>query len=157
MQALSPKAEAEIRQGRYLVQLLGCGTCHTDGALTGQPRSDRLLAGSSVGIAYSNPLLEENPGVVFPPNLTPDQDTGIGRWSEEDIVRFLRSGMDPVARRHLPVMPWPAYASLSDEDASAIASYLKNLAPVRHRVPANVGPGWATSAEFVYFGVYRSQ
>jgi mono/diheme cytochrome c family protein len=154
---LSSEAGASVRRGQYLVELLGCGTCHTDGALVGRPRDDRSLAGSSIGIAYTNPLVEPLPGVVFPPNLTPDLDTGIGRWSAEDIAHFLRSGFDPDARRHLPVMPWPAYASLSDPDAKAIAYYLRSLAPVSHKVPANVAPGESTSADYVHFGIYQSE
>lgn len=55
------------QRGQYLVTLLGCGSCHTDGALTGQANSKLLLAGSRTGIAISNPLKVEHPGMVFPP------------------------------------------------------------------------------------------
>ena len=70
-------SEEQVDKGKYLVELLGCGSCHTDKALIGEPQSERLLAGSSVGIAYSNPLTEKNPGVLYPANLTPDYKTGI--------------------------------------------------------------------------------
>ncbi|MBN7798847.1 c-type cytochrome [Parahaliea mediterranea] len=154
---LAPDRAAAAARGQYLVELLGCGTCHTDGALVGQPNAGRRLAGSSVGIAWSNPLQEDYPGVVFPANLTPDTETGIGGWREDDIVTFLRSGIDRAGRGHLPVMPWPAYARLSDDDASAVATYLLSLPPVRHRVPANVDPGQRTSAGYVHFGIYRKR
>jgi len=144
----------EVRTGRYLVGLLGCGSCHTHGALTGTPDPALRLAGSRIGIAYSNPMEASLPGIVFPSNLTPHETTGIGRWSEDEIVRVLREGIDRDGRRHLPVMPWPAYARLSDADARAIAAYLRSLPPVRHRVPHNVAPGEATDERYVHFGVY---
>ncbi len=81
-------------RGEYLVQLLGCSTCHTDGALIGEPNRARWLAGSGVGIAYSNPLRQPRPGIVYPPNLTPDDDTGLGQWSDEAIAEAIRSGDD---------------------------------------------------------------
>ena len=68
-----------VEKGQYLVELLGCGTCHTDGALIGEPNANRGLAGSSTGIAYSNPLVQALPGVVYPANLTPDPETGKAR------------------------------------------------------------------------------
>lgn len=147
---------SEAAHGKYLVELLGCGSCHTDGALIGEPRMDRRLAGSDVGIAYSDPLTESHPGVVYPANLTPDPKTGLGAWTDEEIMRVIRSGLDRTGRKHLPVMPWPAYAKLSDEDALAIAAYLRALPPVEHRVPENVPPGTKATAPYVHFGVYRS-
>ena len=151
------QAPGLVARGQYLVELLGCGSCHTDGALIGEPRLDRRLAGSEVGIAYSNPLTKAHPGVVYPKNLTPDLKTGIGAWSEEDIVRVIRSGVDPGGRQHLSVMPWPAYGKLTDDDAFAIAAYLRALEPVEHAVPANVRPGQPAKSPFVHFGVYRAR
>ncbi|GAB3045687.1 hypothetical protein GCM10026915_05150 [Simiduia litorea] len=142
-------------QGAYLVTLLGCGTCHTDGALTGNANSKFLLAGSNTGIATSNPLKSAKPGIVFPPNLTPDPTTGLGNWSETDIVLMLRAGEDRHGIRQSAVMPWAAYAQLSDQDARAIAHYLKRLAPVQHQVPTRVREGQASDKPHVYFGVYQ--
>ena len=147
----------QVEHGRYMVGLLGCGNCHTDGALIGEPNPARLLAGSEVGIAWSNPLEDKNPGVVFPANLTPDRQTGIGSWSVKDIVTMLQSGIDNHGSRSLPVMPWQTYSRLTSEDAQAIAAYLKSLPPVAHQVPANVRPGHRTKNIYVHFGIYRSQ
>lgn len=147
----------QVDRGRYMVGLLGCGSCHSDGALIGEPVPGRLLAGSSTGIAYSNPLAVSNPGVVYPANLTPDPETGIGDWTQDAIVTMLRAGTDSHGGQTLPVMPWPAYAALTDEDAYAIAAYLQSLPPVRHQVPANVAPGQRARAPYVHFGVYRSR
>lgn len=147
--------DALAQHGQYLVTLLGCGSCHTDGALTGQANSKMLLAGSRTGIAISNPLKVEHPGMVFPPNLTPDKATGLGHWSETDIVLMLKAGEDRHGIQQSPVMPWSAYTQLSDDDARAIARYLKSLAPVSHRVPHNVRPGQVSDLPHVYFGVYQ--
>lgn len=147
----------DIARGRYLVGLLGCGSCHTNGALIGEPDLTQLLAGSDTGIAWSNPMVERNPGVVYPANLTPDVETGIGSWTAADIVRMVQTGMDNHGGQTLPVMPWPGYAAMEPADATAIAHYLLNLPPVRHHVPANVRPGQPASAPFVHFGIYRSK
>lgn len=148
---------ARIARGKYLVELLGCGSCHTDGALVGMPDHTLRLAGSHIGIAYSDPLREKNPGVVYPSNLTPDPDTGLGKWSDTEIRQMITSGIDKHGRRKLAIMPWPAYARLDKEDAGAIIAYLRSLAPVAHKVPANVKPGKPAVQPFVYFGVYRKR
>lgn len=155
--AATPADGGLVEHGKYLVELLGCGSCHTDGALIGEPRMDRRLAGSHVGIAYSDPLKTTRPGVVYPANLTPDEKTGIGSWSDEDIIRVIRSGVDRSGRQHLAVMPWPAYGKLSDGDALAVVAYLRALPPVAHLVPENVPPGTPARAPYVHFGVYRSK
>jgi hypothetical protein len=147
----------QLQHGKYLVSLLGCGSCHTDGALVGSVNSQRLLAGSSVGIAYTSPLVDSFPGVVYPPNLTPDMETGLGSWTVNRLAQMVRIGTIDHSARSLPVMPWPAYAGITEDDAFAIAAYLKSLPPVRHQVPENVRPGRSASAPFVHFGVYQSK
>ena len=154
VKAVDPESAA---RGKYLVELLGCGSCHTDGALIGLPDKDRLLAGSHTGIAYSDPLRQRNPGIVYPSNLTPDRETGIGAWSDVEILQMIRYGTDRHGSRKLPIMPWPAYNKLSDDDAQAIISYLRSLRPVDHRVPAAVKPGDRAVQPYVYFGVYRKR
>ena len=149
--------EAIVAHGAYLVELLGCGACHTDGALIGAPDPQKGLAGSSIGIAYSNPLIERQPAVVYPANLTPDKETGLGYWSNEQIARAIRHGIGADDISQPPVMPWGAYQKLRDGDVQAIAAYLKSLAPVRHRVPTPVSRGQVATAPYVYFGVYQSR
>lgn len=147
----------DVERGRYMVGLLGCGSCHTNGALVGRPVEGHLLAGSDVGIAWTNPLAGRNPGIVYPSNLTPDPDTGIGNWSVDEIVRMIRTGVDRHAGQTLSVMPWPGYAQITEADARTIAAYLLSLPPVSHRVPVNVRPGQRATAPFVHFGVYQSR
>lgn len=163
-QLAAPEARAaanftpdQVARGQYMVSLLGCGSCHTNGALVGTPDMAQLLAGSDTGIAWTNPLAERNPGVVYPANLTPDVETGIGSWSVGEIVAMIRTGVDKHAGQTLPVMPWPGYANLSEDDAVAISAYLLSLPPVRHSVPANVRPGQRAVSPFVHFGVYQSR
>lgn len=146
-----------VAHGKYLVELLGCGACHTDGALTGQANMHRWLAGSRVGIAYTNPMEFSRPGIVFPPNITPDSETGIGRWSREQVAAAIRTGAGRHGRGRIVVMPWQGYAKLSDEDVFAIVDYLRRIEPINSRVPENVPPGSRTSLDYVHFGVYRSR
>jgi hypothetical protein len=146
-----------VARGKYLAELLACGTCHTDGALIGEPNPERQFAGSRVGIAYSNPFSAPNPGVLYPANITPDPETGIGNWRDDELVRVIRTGVDQHGRTQIPVMPWPGFSRLSGSDALAIAAFLRSLPPVRHRVPVNVEPGDAAQSPYVHFGVYQSK
>jgi mono/diheme cytochrome c family protein len=153
----APANRGQVERGEYLVELLGCGACHTDGALVGEPDAQRLLAGSTTGIAFTSPLHEDNPGVVYPPNITPDSETGIGDWSDMQIADAIRSGVGRHMIRRITTMPWPGYSRISDDDIAAIVSYLRSIEPVSHRVPERVAPGQQAENLFVYFGVYRSK
>jgi len=146
-----------VAHGRYLVQLLGCGTCHTDGALIGEPTDRHPLSGSTIGIAYSDPLKHDRPGVVYPANLTPDTKTGLGGWNDEEILKMILSGVDRHGRQQLSIMPWTAYSRMSNNDARAIVAYLRSLPAVEFEVPRNVKRGEKAPAPFVHFGVYRSK
>jgi hypothetical protein len=148
---LAAADDSRIERGRYLVDLLSCASCHTDGQLINDPVKERYLAGSSVGIAYSD---GENPGVVFPANLTPDPETGLGRWTREEITRNVRYGIDKHGRQQLPIMPWPGYAHMAIEDAEAITSYLMSIPAVKHQVPTDVAPNEVSTSPYVRYGVY---
>jgi mono/diheme cytochrome c family protein len=140
----APSARSEedlVARGKYLVTVIDCGGCHTPGALAGHPDRERPLAGSEVGFGGSAPMGEMTGGVVYPANLTSDRETGLGNWTDEDILDALQRGRRPDGSVLVPVMPWPAYANLSDTDARAIVAYLRQLAPVRFEVPARVAPG----------------
>jgi mono/diheme cytochrome c family protein len=154
---VAPEDREAIARGRYLVELLGCGSCHTDGALVGEANMERWLAGSRTGIAYSNPLQYSRPGVVFPPNITPDDETGIGSWSSRQIADAIRAGTGRHGRGRIMVMPWQGYSKISDDDIAAIVGYLRRIEAVSFRVPEDVPPGRRTSERYVHFGVYRSR
>jgi mono/diheme cytochrome c family protein len=133
---------SRIERGRYLVVLGGCTDCHTPGHLLGKPDLARELGGSEVG--FEIPGL----GVFYGPNLTPDKDTGLGTWSEAEIVKAIQTGVRPDGRGLVPVMPWAAFAKLTKADAEAIAAYLESLPPVRNKVPGPFGEG-QTPTSFV--------
>jgi mono/diheme cytochrome c family protein len=124
-----------VERGQYLSRIMDCGGCHTPGVLAGKPDQTRALAGSEIG--FHIPDL----GYFYPPNLTPDRQTGLGAWSEADIVRAVRTGVRPDGRQLVPVMPWHSYAALTDDDAQALARYLKSLPPVRNAAPPPTGAG----------------
>jgi hypothetical protein len=155
-EAMAGPNAAQIGRGRYLVELVGCGACHTDGAIVGEPNAGRLLAGSRVGIAYTSPLRDRYPGVVYPPNLTPDPETGLGKWSDDEISAAIRSGTRRHGSGRLLVMSWPLFQGLSDADVYSIVAYLRSIPPVRHEVPAAVTPGLPAPSSYVHFSVYRA-
>ena len=107
-------------------------------------RCSRRLSGSELG--WKGPW-----GVTYARNLTPDLDTGIGYWSEDQIVASLRTGMRPDGGVLLPPMPWPDFSALTDADAHAIAAYLMIIPPVAHEVPAKVPPGAAANGSIIEF------
>jgi mono/diheme cytochrome c family protein len=142
--AAAPGSAADrIKRGEYLATIMDCGGCHTPGALTGKPDPARDLAGSEVG--FQIPGL----GIFYPPNLTSDRDTGLGAWSEADIVKAVRTGARPDGRQLVPVMPYHHYARLTDADAAALAAYLKSLKAIRHDVPAITGASEKPKAAYL--------
>lgn len=153
----SPENRHIVERGEYMVELLGCGSCHTNGALIGDPDMERPLAGSRTGIAYTSPMDNAKPGVIYPANITPEHETGIGDWTDNQIADAIRAGQGRHASRRISWMPWPGYAKMSDDDVDAIVAYLRSIKPVRHEVPAIVDPGKTATNPFVYFGVYRSK
>lgn len=118
--------EGDPGRGEYLARIMDCGGCHTRGTFLGQPDPDLYLAGSEVG--FHLPGL----GYFYPPNLTPDPASGLGTWSEEDIIRAVREGVRPDGRMLAPIMPSRSYAALTNEDVRALAAYLKSLPPIEY-------------------------
>ena len=152
-----PGDRDKIDRGAYMIELLGCASCHTNGAFDGSPDMSRALAGSNTGIAFTSPVGEKYPGIVYPSNITPDEETGIGAWSDRQIANAIRAGVGRLGNRHIVTMPWQAYARLSDDDVDAIVAYLRKIKPISNTVPDEVDPGRRATSPFVYFGVYRSK
>jgi mono/diheme cytochrome c family protein len=128
------KADDQVARGKYLVTIMGCGDCHTPGALLGKPDMAHMLSGSDVG--FDIPGL----GVFVGRNLTPDKETGLGTWSSEQIVTAFTTGKRPDGRILASTMPWENFATLTKEDAHAIAAFLHSLPPVKHAIPGPFGP-----------------
>jgi mono/diheme cytochrome c family protein len=142
-----PAPTVEQKRGEYLATIMDCGGCHTPGHLVGKPDQQRYLAGSEVGFEIPGV------GVFYPPNLTPDPETGLGRWTEAEIITAVRTGARPDGRLLVPIMPYHSYAKLTDADARALAAYLKSLKPVRNRTPAIAGPSEKPSAPYLTLAV----
>lgn len=139
----TPPTAERLRRGEYLATIMDCSGCHTPGTLLGKPDLGRALGGSEVG--FQIPGL----GTFYPPNLTPDRETGLGRWSESDITDAIRKGERPDGRMLAPIMPYQNYGRLTDGDAAALVAYLRSLRPVRNAVPAPVGPSEKPASPFM--------
>jgi mono/diheme cytochrome c family protein len=128
-------ADAQIERGKYLANAAGCTDCHTPGYFLGKPDMARFLGGSDVG--FFIPGL----GVFYGPNLTPDKETGLGKWTKEQIVTAITTGKRPDGRVLAPVMPWQHFAELTQADSAAIAAYLASLPAVANKAPGPFAPG----------------
>jgi mono/diheme cytochrome c family protein len=149
-----------VERGAYLVNAMGCNDCHTPwkmGPNGPEPEMTRFLSGHPEGSVITRPpgLTEQwnasasadftawvGPwGMSFTANLTPDQNTGLGIWTEEMFVTAIREGKHMgTSRPILPPMPWPAFRNLNDEDLKAMFAYLKSLPPIRNQVPDPLTP-----------------
>lgn len=129
-----PARADPVKYGEYLAGPIGhCSDCHTPMGPEGRRDQSKLFAG---GFPFHGPY-----GTSYAANLTPDPETGIGGWSDEQIVRAIY-GLRPDGRRLLPPMPWPYYAGkIAGDDLSAIVAYLKSLAPIKNKVPPPEPPG----------------
>lgn len=105
----------KVADGAYLIRAGGCVACHT--APGGQP-----LAG---GRAMETPF-----GIFYTPNITPDPETGIGRWSDADFLQALQHGISPKGEHYYPVFPFASYTRAAPADLLAIKAYLMAQPPV---------------------------
>ena len=124
---LSESAEA-IERGEYLVIAGGCISCHR-----GEDDAESFVGGLALGSDF---------GTFYAPNITPDQETGIGSWEAQDFLRALQHGRTPSGSFYYPAFPYRAYAGLSDEDVLDIGSYLMSLEPSINAVPEAETPAW---------------
>ncbi len=127
-------AQTQVERGKYLVTIMGCSDCHTPGSFLGHPDMARFLGGSDVG--FSIPGLGVFPGR----NLTPDPETGLGKWTTQQVVTAFTTGVRPDGRILAPIMPYEDFKFLTKSDALAIAAYLKSLKPIKNAVPGPFGP-----------------
>lgn len=150
-----------VELGGYLVKTMGCNDCHTPfklgpkgpepdmaRALTGHPEAMRmppppalppgpwLAVNAATNTAFAGPW-----GVSFAMNLTPDKETGLGDWTEEQFVQTMLTGRHQgKGRAILPPMPYQMLGQLVPEELKAIFAYLQSLAPFKNRVPQPVDP-----------------
>ena len=122
-------ADPQVERGEYLVTIAGCNDCHTPGYFLGKPDFSRRLGGSDVGFAIPGV------GASVGPNLTPDKETELGAWTDDQIIAAFTKGVTPNGRKLSPVMPWQELAALTPDDAKAIVAYLRSRPPVNNPVP----------------------
>ncbi|HXR94307.1 MAG TPA: cytochrome c [Rhizomicrobium sp.] len=141
--------QALIARGRYLATVGDCQACHTDNASHGAP--------------YAGGKPVETPfGVVLGANITPDRETGIGAWSDDEFDAALRKGIMPDGGHLYPAMPYPFYAKMTRDDTRALRAYLNTIAPQKRFVDSNRLPfpfnirALMAAWNFLYFspGVY---
>jgi mono/diheme cytochrome c family protein len=158
--ALAANESPQVKRGAHLVLTGGCNDCHTPfrmGPKGPEPDSARMLSGHPENIvlppppplndAWNNVGSATNTayaglwGITYAINLTPDPETGIGKWREHDFVQAIKTGKHlGVGRPIMPPMPWQSYRHLSDADLKAMFAYLKSIPPIRNRVPDYVPP-----------------
>lgn len=117
-----------LQHGRYLVETIaGCGNCHTPRLPDGTPDNSKNLAGAFV--------IQEPVFNAYAQNITPDMETGIGSWTEDQIVDAIRNARKPDGTFMGPPMSFGWYKNMSDTDVRAIAKYIKSVPAVRNEVP----------------------
>lgn len=124
---------ARLARGKYLVEnVADCLGCHSDhvntfgfGVKPGTEGQGGFPFDAKLGV----------PGIVCAQNITPDPETGVGRWSDDEIMRAMREGVDRNGNALFPMMPYVHLRSMSDEDAKSVVTYLRTLKPIRHTVP----------------------
>ena len=146
---------ASVARGQYLVNAMGCHDCHTPWKMGANgPEADMSLAlsGHPSGMKLPPPPQPVGPwvgsvtdsftgwagpwGVSYSANLTPDQETGLGQWTEQQFVQTIRTGRrQGRGREILPPMPWPAFKNLNDADLKAIFAYLRTIKAIKNKVP----------------------
>lgn len=123
-----PTQEELLARGDYLVNgIVACGNCHTPRNADATAVADMRLAGSFV--------IEEPGFRAYAPNITQDQETGIGAWSDAEIMRAIREGLRPDGTIIGPPMPVMSYREMSDFDVQSIVAYLRTVPPIRNTVP----------------------
>ncbi|TCT02746.1 c-type cytochrome [Paralcaligenes ureilyticus] len=134
--------DALLMRGKYLMEgVVACANCHIARDDKGQPLFDKGLSG---GMFFDDAAFK-----AYAPNITPDPETGIGKWTDAQLAKAIREGIRPDGTLIGPPMPVPFYRNLSDSDLAAIIAYLKAQPAIKHQVkkssyniplPPNYGP-----------------
>jgi mono/diheme cytochrome c family protein len=121
-------AETPLERGAYLVKTIGaCGNCHTP---KGPAGIGKEMAGGFT--------IDMKPFTAHVPNITPDPETGIGKWTDQQIIDSIRVGKRPDGSIIGPPMPVELYRDIAEDDVKAIVAYLRSLKPVVNQVPKSV-------------------
>jgi len=117
-----PAHQADLTNGALMYNIGGCLNCH---------KPDPANASAAADLPSGGAPLKTPIGIFFPPNLTPDLETGIGKWSELDFLNALERGLSPAGSHAIPAFPYTSYALMRREDILDIRSHLMTLAPVK--------------------------
>jgi len=123
-----------VARGEYIVHhLAGCLGCHSDYIADryGMP----LKPGTEGQGGYVFDEKVGFPGTVCAQNITPDAETGVGAWTDGELMRAIREGVAKNGRALFPMMPYTYYRAMSDEDVKSVVAYLRALQPIKHQVP----------------------
>lgn len=143
--ALSVSAETPLERGAKLMKgIVACGNCHTPQTPDGPDRSRELAGGP--------PIVEPGVFKAFAPNITPDTETGIGSWTDAQIITAIREGKRPDGTTLGPPMPFGLYRHISDEDMAAIDAYLRSVKSISSKSPKSeysfpLPPAWGPPAK----------
>ncbi|HVF90618.1 MAG TPA: c-type cytochrome [Blastocatellia bacterium] len=125
---------ARLERGKYLTEaVLGCMDCHSrrDWEKADAPIIPETKAGGA-------PIpIDDLPGRIIAPNISPDVETGAGAWSDDMLARSIREGIGHDGRALFPLMPYQSFSSLPDEDLASVIVYLRSLKPVRNELPGS--------------------
>lgn len=123
---------ARVQRGEYLAKnVAACFACHAQPDWTRYAGPPQGPPGAG-GDCLQGPGI---PGAICTPNITPDKETGIGSWTDGEILRAMREGVDRDGNTLFPLMPYEEYSKMSDEDAKAIVAYLRSMPAVRYEAP----------------------
>lgn len=129
-----PAHAGDAAKGKVLFNAAGCLSCHKPGP--GLANVDPSLPAG--GAPFKTPV-----GVFYPPNLTPDPETGIGKWTDAEFVNAVQRGISPEGENLIPAFPYTSYARMSTDDVLDIRAYLASLPPVvSPEKPADVPMAW---------------
>jgi mono/diheme cytochrome c family protein len=117
-----------VKQGEYIAHVAGCVSCHSRQTETGEFIEETLFSGG-------NPFDLGPLGIVISKNLTPDPETGLGDWTDEEIKTAIRSGVSRAGLHLFPVLPFAIYTNMAESDLDAIVAYLRTLPPVNNPIP----------------------
>jgi cytochrome c553 len=120
-----------LARGSYIANSMGCLYCHSPHDWS--QRDHPILSGME-GAGQQMPYTDL-PGKIIAPNLTPDQETGSGAWSDDALARAIREGIGHDGRAMFPMMPYEHYRTMPDEDLASVVVYLRSLPPVRNPLP----------------------
>src|SRR6195256_399633 len=125
-----------LARGKYLVDgVAGCFGCHTDQDWS-KPGAPPVAGKEGSGHVWSD---QEMPWLVAP-NITPDKETGVGNWSDDMLARAIREGIGHDGRTLFPIMPYPSYRQMSDEDLASVIAYVRTVPAVSNQLPTTKMP-----------------